>query len=403
MNISSPDILHECTSCQMCAAVCPTTAIGISLSHDGFYRPTVNPAKCIDCGLCVQVCYKYDTKIILTDQDALNRMTLWAAVAKDDMVVAETTSGGIADLLARQLVEKGYQCIGVGYDSNLDIAYDTIARKYEEVQTFRGSKYIQSYTLPAFRELVKDCKKKKFAVFGTPCHIYAVDKYLNFRGVRNNSVLIDLYCHGCPSLYLWRKYVCEIKSLVGASKFDVLNFRSKIKGWGNFCVVGTVKGVNAFVSSPRKDEFYTLFFSDTILNGACNTCHLRSTLAYTDIRLGDFWGKRYALNIRGMSAVSVISPAGRDLLESISGKIVKKKEEYKDFLRYQSWGKIYMPNIALRKELLQQISDPAIPLIDSVRTLYQHRSLIRKWGCLVKQVTYYLPIRLVALIKWVYY
>ena len=48
MNISDKSALRECTSCQMCAAVCPKDAIRIDLDESGFFRPYVNPDKCVD-------------------------------------------------------------------------------------------------------------------------------------------------------------------------------------------------------------------------------------------------------------------------------------------------------------------------------------------------------------------
>lgn len=57
MNIQDKDTLHECTSCQMCAVVCPKKAIGIHLNQDGFYRPVIDGEKCVDCGICKSVCH----------------------------------------------------------------------------------------------------------------------------------------------------------------------------------------------------------------------------------------------------------------------------------------------------------------------------------------------------------
>ena len=105
----------------MCAAVCPKNAINISLDADGFYRPIV----------------------------------LYGASAKNPDVVKNTTSGGIADLMAHKLIKDGYKCVGVVYDSDRDAAIDTIAETEDELLGFRGSKYIQSYTVEAFKQIVK--------------------------------------------------------------------------------------------------------------------------------------------------------------------------------------------------------------------------------------------------------
>ena len=150
MNIHDKDTLHECTSCQMCAAVCPKQAIGIHLNQDGFYRPVIDGEKCVDCGICKSVCYKY-TKI--PEYKDVDKLLNYAASAKSDEVVSGTTSGGLGDILCEQLVNEGYLCVGVTYNTEKNIAVDTVAKTREESLSFRGSKYIQSYTYDALSQL----------------------------------------------------------------------------------------------------------------------------------------------------------------------------------------------------------------------------------------------------------
>ena len=59
MNILDSNNIHECTSCQVCALLCTPNAISYSIDSNGFYRPIVDENKCVDCGLCKKVCYKY--------------------------------------------------------------------------------------------------------------------------------------------------------------------------------------------------------------------------------------------------------------------------------------------------------------------------------------------------------
>ena len=57
MNITASNTMHTCTSCGVCAAICPTEAISMQLDEQGFYRPQVDEAQCVDCSLCTKVCY----------------------------------------------------------------------------------------------------------------------------------------------------------------------------------------------------------------------------------------------------------------------------------------------------------------------------------------------------------
>lgn len=399
MNIEDKSAIRECTSCQMCAAVCPKDAIHISLDEYGFYRPIVDNQRCVDCGICLSVCYRFDENVKITTPKDIEQIPLYAASANDDALLSQVTSGGIADLLAKELIKEGYACIGVGYDNKTARAYHYIARTSDETDGFRGSKYIQSYSFPAFKELVNEYHNQRYAVFGTPCQIYAVHRFLEKKNQRNNFVLIDLYCHGCPSFHIWKKYQDEIKEKIGKPYFDKVTFRSKERGWGGFYVVVVVDGVKAFVSSPRHDEFYELFFSDLVLNTACSDCMLRSSFAYTDIRLGDFWGKKYALNNRGVSAVSLCTKQAEDLFVKISSSINFNKCLYSEFLPYQSYGKVYHPEKIFRMKLLCAVSDKDLTLKDAVDFYHKYQSLQQKIKRHVKRVLYYFPASVTRHIK----
>lgn len=307
----------------MCAAVCSRDAISIHLNEDGFYRPYIDEVKCTNCGLCTKVCYKFDNDIRVTDAEGLNNVKVYSAQHKSEELLEKVTSGGVADALAKELVRQGYTCIGVTYNDDNHRAEHKVARNENETDAFRGSKYIQSYSLDAFKSLVKNARTTKFAIFGLPCHIYAAHQFLSRRNLRDNCLLIDLFCHGCPSMLVWNKYEQKIKKQVKNKKFDEVQFRSKVRGWGTFyVVVVVVEGVRAFISSPKQDEFYSLFFSDHVLNDACSDCKLRSTMEYTDIRLGDFWGKRFLNDRKGVSAVAITSERGQMLFETIKDKFV---------------------------------------------------------------------------------
>lgn len=401
MNIDDSSQLRPCTSCQMCGAVCPTSAISIKLNKDGFYRPVINDDKCIDCGLCVKSCYKFDYNIKSTSN--LESKTLYASWAKDPNIIRVTTSGGIADILAKTLIEEGYECIGVSYDTDTNCAVGKLATTFNETDEFRGSKYIQSYSVDVFKTLVKTHRKQKFAVFGLPCQIYAIDRFLRAKGIRENHILIDLYCHGCPTLNLWHKYVNEILDKTGSSRVISVNFRSKVRGWGNFyagvIVVEGVKHPVKIVSPRINDPFFDLFFSDTLLNKSCYDCSLRGTLEYTDIRLGDFWGKSYVNNNKGVSGITLCSPIGHEIFNKIKPCIEYEKQYFNNFLPYQSFGKTYILPEDIRLKLFKQIANPSIPLSLSLKTYKKSLPIKKKILTEAKNIIKLMPNELISFIK----
>lgn len=399
MNILDRTALRECTSCGACGAVCPKSAISIGLNNEGFYRPLVDTEKCIECGLCVKVCYKFDEQLIVSTDEDLKRKKLYSAWSNDAKLLKQTTSGGIGDLLARQLIEDGYKVVGVVYNEDMIRAEHRIASTLDDTMPFRGSKYIQSYTLDALREVVQNAKNDKYAVFGTPCQIYALNKFAILRELRENFVFVDLYCHGCPSMHAWTKYQQQMKEKYDVERFDHVNFRSKVRGWGTFNVVFQKGDRTLFTNKATDDGFYELFFCDTILNEGCNDCKLRGTLEYTDIRLGDFWGKKFLGNRTGVSAVSVATEKGATLFEKIKGRIAYDECNYRDCLPYQSWNLTYKPDDQLRHLILESLMNKEDSITNAVRILHQRQPLKRKLKRCVKNVLRPLPVGVTLFLK----
>lgn len=398
-NIANLSIINECTSCQMCAAICSKNAITIGLNEDGFYRPFVDKNSCTNCGLCTKVCYKYDDDIKITALAETREIDVYSAQHSSDSLLEKVTSGGVADALAKEFIAQGYVCIGVVYNNDNHRAEHSIATTIDETDAFRGSKYIQSYGFNAFRELVKNVRSTKYAIFGLPCHIYAINKYLTLCNLRGHCILVDLFCHGCPSMHVWSKYEQDIRKQLGNKKINDVHFRSKVKGWGAFHVAVEADGKEAFVSTPKNDEFYSLFFSDMILNDACSDCKLRSTLEYTDIRLGDFWGKKYLRNKRGVSAVAITTERGKQVYEAIKNQFITEESSMKEVLVKQSYGKVYLPNPTLREMMLNALRDDNKTLKEVENLYYRNQGFVPNLKRLIKLIDWYLPFSLIRLLK----
>ena len=398
MNILDSNNIHECTSCQVCALLCTQNAISYSIDSNGFYRPIVDENKCVDCGLCKKVCYKYtEIEPFVFDEHVYH----YAAAATDENILKNTTSGGISDVLCEQLIKDGYKCVGVAYDCQNDTAIGKIATNREDTYSFRGSKYIQSYSYPAFNQIFNAYKSEKIAIFGTPCQIYAIDKYLKRKGIRDNCLLIDIYCHGCPSMLLWKKYISQIKKEKKIQQFNYISFRDKSNGWGQYHIKGLDMSQNTYHSPKINDKFFTLFFSNLLLNDACYTCEIRNSLNHTDIRLGDFWGKHYLHNTSGMSLVSInpASDRGKKIFEIIKTTITSKKHNTQDCIPYQSVNLTYTIDCTLRSELIQSLADNNAALSDCTSLLWKNYSFKQKCFHFIKNIVLLMPNSVIACIK----
>ena len=147
-NISS---VSNCFGCGVCASVCSKKIIRIHLNSNGFYEPYIdNPQICTNCGLCRDVCSYLHYDLAVSDSKPLKS---WAAWSKDQTIRQKCSSGGIGYEIGKHLIEKGYKAVGCRYNVQKRRAEHFMALTAEEFKQSIGSKYIQSYTEEAFKQI----------------------------------------------------------------------------------------------------------------------------------------------------------------------------------------------------------------------------------------------------------
>lgn len=350
-NVCGPGALRNCTGCGICASVCHFNAIEIRESQEGFYRPVIREELCTGCALCTRVCYRFDDKLSISSQE---NHECYSAINKDESELKSASSGAVSIELMRECLNRGYFVAGVAYDYNNNRAVTKIAKNEQELEQFKGSKYFQSYTVDAFKQIVSDSSKQKYAIFGTPCQIYAFSKLADIKKNHDKYILVDIFCHGCPSLKLWDKYLADTKKTNGVGRFDKITFRSKTHGWHEYCF-DFEKDSKRFSSSKYYDPFHEIFFGMDAMNEACYDCIARSTVAKTDIRIGDFWGPRYDLNTKGVSAVVISSEKGKDLFSAVCSKLHTEQADFEEIINAQSYKKTHNCDHDRRNRVLSML------------------------------------------------
>ena len=128
-----------------------------------------------------------------------------------------------------------------------------------------------------------------------------------------------------------------------------------------------------------------------MLNKACFTCKSRKEYSEADIRLGDFWGKRYIDNDRGISAVVVVTDKGKAILEDINDKIeLISQVDIEECLKRQSVEDY--PNQKLSEWAFCELKKNSL---NSTIKMYRRRFTIKKKIKIkVKECTRMLPITL---------
>lgn len=201
--------IHSCYGCGVCAIACSKQIINLHLNKDGFYEPYISePDKCTDCGLCREVCSYCHAEIALEE----NPKVAWGAWSKEEGVRRVSASGGVGFEIGRTLIARGYQAVSVRYNPQKNQAEHYVASTVEEFLPSMGSKYIQSYTLDGFKAVNR---KGKYLVTGTPCQIDSFRRYIRKFRCEDNFILMDFFCHGVPSKWVWDKYIKELRNNLG--------------------------------------------------------------------------------------------------------------------------------------------------------------------------------------------
>ena len=300
-----------CIGCGSCVTSCPKGAIGMGLDADGFIAPVLDQSLCVNCGMCKPKCIKYQKK----DDFKLSDGQCFASITTSESIIKKSSSGGLGYELAHYAVEAGYEVWGAVYDKERRKAHHDVAHSVFELEKLQGSKYIQSDTLKVMGALSDGTISDKALFFGTPCQIAAFKNYQK----KDGWIYVDLFCSGVPSYTLWfnyMDYICKKHRL--SNDPDVL-FRNKEYPWHDMYMTIS-DGHRCYTNKAVDDIFYTFFLSKLCFRDSCYKCRFKTEYADSDIRIGDFWGKRFSKNDAGVSLAVVNSDKGLEFIKGVEKK-----------------------------------------------------------------------------------
>ena len=302
----------SCYGCGVCATACPRNALSLKKSTEGFWVPIVDENLCIECGICEKVCsFLYEE--VLSPSDSLQKFEYRSVWNKDAKIRNVSTSGGAGYAIASSLSLLGYRLVGVKYDPERNIACHFVADDIRDFYASVNSKYLPSYTIDGFSDLMNG---DKYAVFGTPCQIDSLRRWARLKKKESNFVFIDLFCHGVPSYLHWNAYLKY--HLADDEHLIKPIFRDKKNGWHRFTIsLETDKKIKSR-KLQSNDLFQNLFFGNYTLNLPCYTCKFRKYMSAADIRMGDLWGSKYLKNEDGVTGILILTPTGKKILDSIT-------------------------------------------------------------------------------------
>ena len=310
---------NKCVGCGVCMIKCPKQCITMEKSILGHLYPKINKQKCVDCKMCQKVCPARNTKPLS------NPLTAYAAFAKSESEYKSSTSGGMAASLSQYIVSIGgavYGCIVDNSSKNadsLDIRHIRVTER-EKLYRLKGSKYVQSRISDIITQLIDDVKTGIPVLFiGTPCQVAAIRNL--FKTEPDNLYLVDLICHGTPSLSLLKKHIFQ---KIGNKEFDDVKFRDENSMYVQLLLRGKIIYKQS-LSNPRyKEEYFNAFFDGYTYRESCYSCQFATSKRISDITIGDFWGLGNKIDCseilpheHGISVVLPVTEKGEYLVEKI--------------------------------------------------------------------------------------
>lgn len=319
----------RCMGCHACYNRCPVQAIEMVEDEKGFKYPQVNKEKCINCGLCERVCP------ILNQRKVENTPKAYAVKNKNEEVREKSSSGGMFSLLAEKVLQDGGVVFGVAFDENWQLKHIYV-ENIEDLQIFRGSKYLQSIVGETYSKL-KDflIEGRKVMYTGTPCQIEGLKSYLGKE--YENLFTQDIICHGVPSPKVHERYLKYLRDKYKTKNIKNIIHRTKINGWKNWCV--NIKFDNSeYIKAHEQDPYMQAFLRNTSLRESCYNCQFKKKHRISDITLADFWGIENVApemdDDRGTSLVIINSEKGKKIFEQIKDKINYKQVDFEEAIRY---------------------------------------------------------------------
>lgn len=323
-----------CSGCSACYSICPKSAITMKPDSEGFMRPVIDAALCVECGACEKACH------VVSPYEERMPIEVFAARARNNDIRHTSSSGGIFPLLAREHIRNGGLVWGVKWakDGRLFRAEHDYTSTYEGLSQFRGSKYVQSDIRDTYRNVKNQLMAGERVLFsGTPCQIAGLKHFL--RKDYPNLICCDVICHGVPSPKIFHDYIASmLPADTNGHEYLIkdVRFRDKLYengGWRNGVVVVVVvdkyngKETEIVVSGKRADTdpYLRGFLNELINRPSCQNCTVRNLKSHADITLGDFWKiQKYAPQIddnMGVSLVCINSDKGMNALRSVADEM----------------------------------------------------------------------------------
>ena len=317
---------NECCGCMACVDSCPKKAIDVRYDYKGFLYPQINKRLCIECGKCTEVC-AFQNPVV--DNNKICKQ-VYACKHKNYRDRQSSSSGGAYTAISDFILKRHGVVYGACYQDNDKVVFLRCTTQ-EQRNLTRGSKYVQGDMRGIYKSIKSDLLNGTKVLFaGTPCQCSQVKRIM---GHFDNLYLVDIICHGVPSPQMFKKHIAFIQKETKKEVKEFL-FREKFQGQcgrnKNSCVIFDDESIDR--ESSYIQVYFKLFNENKILRPACFSCKYSNENRMGDITIGDFWGIEKAIaefdDQKGVSALIVNTPKGKELFEGLIDKIEFRQSSY---------------------------------------------------------------------------
>lgn len=334
----------KCTGCYACVNACAHGCISMKEDELGCVHPVIDEEKCVHCNLCTKSC---PNNLELKFTYPFKCYASWIEDKEKRNICA---SGGIGTIMSEYAIKQGGIVFGSRYDSDLTPIM-TYTESVEELEYFKGSRYVQSLVGEnTYKQVKAFLKKERMVLFiGTPCQIAGLKSYLHKE--YDNLITVDLICHGvCPTSYLKEEvaYLADKYKLTGISDVrfrgnDGNNFRLSLWNKDRRKLFPRDNYREKLLRTSDLQQYYLKgFLLGVSMRENCYSCNYARPERISDITIGDFIGLGrtvpFEYTKQKVSSVTINTEKGSMFYDNVSKQmetLLNYERDYNERLQYK--------------------------------------------------------------------